>query len=294
MDLADVSNLSKYNKDTKYLLFVIDDFSKHLWVEPVSDKTHQSILKALKSVFDKTKRRPKRIRSDKGGEFKNRWVKEYFKKMGVNYFTTKNETKANFAERVIRTIKVLMYRYFSQNETYEYYNLLQKFVDNYNNSPHRTLSGLSPNDINKDNEAKIWKTMFIDSLRNSKYSQNRKPKLHLYNIGDYVRISHLKYTFQRDYQQKWTEEVFKIKKKIRRQGVPLYELTDYDNDDIEGVFYENELQKIVKNVDDTFKIEKVISKRRRNKVNEVLVKWRGYPTKFNSWIKETELRAIQK
>lgn len=112
IDLADVSNLASYNNDYRFLLVVLDIFSRHLWVQPIQNKNHESVINAFKKIFKATKRRPKLIRSDKGTEFKNKWVKQYLKKQGIHAYTTKNETKANYAERVIRTLKGLMYRYF--------------------------------------------------------------------------------------------------------------------------------------------------------------------------------------
>ena len=75
VDLADVSNLTQHNKDIHFLLVVIDVFSKHLWVEPLPNKTHDSVLKGFQNIFDKTPRRPTLLRTDKGKEFTNRWVK---------------------------------------------------------------------------------------------------------------------------------------------------------------------------------------------------------------------------
>ena len=289
MDLADVNNLSKYNDNIKYLLIIIDVFSKVLWVEPLKDKSHESVINALKNVFNRTERRPQKIRTDSGAEFKNRWVKSFMKKHGIQAYTTKNETKANFAERVIRTLKVLMYRYFSQKQTYKYMDILQDLVHNYNRSPHSTLRGKSPNEISKSNEPLLWKEMYMDSISQSNTTKPQKYKL---SIGDMVRISYLKYNFQRDYQHKWTEEVFKIKNRIRRANIPLYTLTDFDGSPIEGTFYEGELQKVNKDENSEWKIEKILKRRKRNKQNELYVKFRGWPNKFNAWVKEGDTSRL--
>lgn len=290
MDLADVTNITDHNNGIKFLLILIDVFSKHLWVEPLKDKKHDTIIAALKAVFNKTNRRPIMLRSDRGSEFVNRWVSRFLKLENIKHYTTRNETKANFAERVIRTLKAKMYRYFTHYETYTYDNILQDLVSNYNHSPHSTLNGLSPNDINKENEAQIWKNMYVDSLKPSK--QGLKSKRYRFTTGDKVRISYLKYPFQRDYQHKYSEEVFKINKRFKREGIPLYTLVDYDNDPIDGTFYENELQKVNKNMNDAWKIEKVLKRRIRNRKTELFVKWRGWPKKFNSWIPETNAHPI--
>ena len=285
IDLADVSNLASHNDDMKFLLIVIDVFSKHLWAEPIPNKHHDSVIKAFKKIFKETKRKPKQIRSDKGTEFKNRWVIAYLKKLGINPYTTKNETKANFAERVIRTLKGMMYRYFLHYQTYKYLDILPDLVYNYNNRPHKTLGGLTPTSINKMNETKIWKEMYIDKIKLPK-----KPKrAYKLKIGDKVRISHLQYVFQRDYHQKWTQEVFLITNRLRKDGKNLYSLKDFMDEEIDGYFYEEELQKVTKNLDSVYRIEKVLKKRTRKGQKELLVKWLGWPKKFNSWINEKDL-----
>jgi len=74
-DLADVSNISKQNDGVKFLLIVIDVFSRFLYVEPVKKKTGKEVLKAFQDVTTRSKI-PKRMRSDKGSEFNNKWMKK--------------------------------------------------------------------------------------------------------------------------------------------------------------------------------------------------------------------------
>ena len=89
--------------------------------------------------FPKVKNQ-KWLRADHGGKFNNRWLKQYLKSEDVGIFYTFNETKAVYAERVIRTLKTVMPRYFTHYQTYKYDDKLQDFVNNYNNHPHRSLS----------------------------------------------------------------------------------------------------------------------------------------------------------
>ncbi len=59
------------------------------------------------------------------------------------------------------------------------------------------------------------------------------------------------------------------------------------------VFYEKELQKIIVNQDKTFKIEKILDRKKRGKQMFCLVKWRGWPPKFSSWLPERDILDIQ-
>ena len=177
--------------------------------------------------------------------------------------------------------------------------ILQDLVYNYNHRPHRSLGGKNPpNDANASNEATLWKHMYADTLkpkpqRMRKHSQSKKPyKKYKFKIGDYVRLTHIKHPFQRDHQGKWTEELFIIKQRFYRAGIPTYKVTDYAKDDIEGRFYQNELQKVNKNRDDLWRIDKVLKKRKQRGKEEVYISFVGWPKIYNMWIATDEIQDI--
>ena len=278
-DLADVTNIAAHNDNYKYWLVVIDVFSRMVWVVPVQSKHHTHMVQAFQTLFQQTARRPKNLRTDKGTEFTNKAVKRLMTDMHIRAYTTKNETKANYAERAIKTLKGLLYRYFLYKQTYTYTDALDSLVSNYNQRPHRSLQGLAPIQVTKQNEARVWKALYVDTS-----SPKTRNKRFAFRVNDQVRISHLKYTFQRDYHQKWTEEVFRVKTRLRRGGVNFYTIKDYSGEPIDGYFYEVELQKVTKDADSVFRIEKVLRRRIRQGRQEYLVKWMGWPAKFNSWV----------
>ena len=287
IDLADMTNIAKHNDNYKFLLVVIDVFSKHLWVQPIQSKSHENVINAFIKIFQETKRQPRTIRSDNGTEFKNRWYRQFMMDKGILAYTTKNEMKANFAERVIRTLKGMLYRYFLHRQTYRYIDVLQDIVHSYNYRPHSSLFGNSPSQITKQLEAKIWKKMYIDKMKLHK----KKKKIFKYNIGQHVRISHVKYAFQRDYHIKWTQEVFIVTHRCKKQNIHLYRVKDLLNEHIDGHFYEEELQGVTKDIESVYKIEKVLKRRKVQGSKQVFVKWLGWPKKFNSWVKESDITA---
>lgn len=292
VDLADVSNLAKYNDGIRYLLVAIDVFSRYLWVEPLKNKFHQTIIDALRKIF-KTGRKPKELRTDKGSEWKNKWVASFLTKQNIHHYVTYNVTHANYSERVIRTLKVLMFRYFTHKKTYHYLDVLKDIARNYNHRPHRSLHGRSPTEINKSNEAIVWQQLYMGTMKPKRQLSKLKLKVvkpFKFRKGDFVGISSNRHNFQRDYQQKWTEEIFRINARYLRQGIPVYKLVDYDNETIQGTFYQSELQRVSKR--DVFKVDKILKRRKRKGVSEVFVSWLGYPKKFNTWVKETDLQAL--
>ena len=107
-DLADMQHLAKQN-NKKYLLCVIDVFSKFSWVIPIQNKMGKTLIKAFQSIVQKSKRKPLSLQTDKGTEFKNKLFQQYLKKNQIHFFTTENpETKASIVERFQRTLKTGM------------------------------------------------------------------------------------------------------------------------------------------------------------------------------------------
>ena len=72
-DLVDMQKLSKWNKDYKYLLMVLDLFSKYGWIVPFKTKIGLEVSKSFGTIFEKAKAKPKKLWVDKGKEYyKNR------------------------------------------------------------------------------------------------------------------------------------------------------------------------------------------------------------------------------
>ena len=99
-----------------------------------------------------------------------------------------------------------------------------------------------------------------------------------------MRITYLTNLFTREYDEKWTGEIFKVVKRFRRDGLVLYKLKDFLGEDIKGSFYQAELQKVSIKDDKVWKVEKVLKKRKRRGKVEYLVRWKHWPKKFDSWV----------
>ena len=109
-----------------------------------------------------------------------------------------------------------------------------------------------------------------------------------FSVGDTVHISMATRPFRKGCLSSWTTEPFTISDRIPRNP-PVYKLKDYGGEELEGTFYEQELQRVVKS-DDLYQVEKVLRKRKKGGKTEYFVKWLGYPDKFNSWV--TSLRRL--
>ena len=206
---------------------------------------------------------PEKIQKDAGEEFINKKFKKYLDEKNISMYISmvNSELKASVIERFNRTFKVKMWRNFTLEGKYIYYNVIDSLINAYNNSYHRTIK-MKPSSVTKDKEQEIYDLVFTNTKTPAK-----KFKL---KINDKVRISKYKTVLNKGYTPNWSEEIFFISDLIPRSPP------------VEGVFYETELQKIVKE-DDVFKVEEILKRRIRNRKEEILVKWLGYPEKFNSW-----------
>src|SRR5215204_1742794 len=115
MDLVDMSSLSRYNDQYRFLLTGIDVLSKYAFAKPLKDKRGQTVTKALDDIIKETARKPATLQSDKGTEFLNSTFQTYLQKNGIMFFTTQNEDiKCCIVERFHRTLKNKMWRYFTE------------------------------------------------------------------------------------------------------------------------------------------------------------------------------------
>lgn len=285
MDLMDMTKYKQDNEDTSFVLVVIDVFSKFLWLRGLQNKQGSNVANALQNIL-KDGRQPVRIRSDKGQEFNAKVVRKLLNDKGIHHFVSQNETKANIAERVIKTIKSKIVRYFTHTQRYKYIHHLQDFAHSYNATEHSTI-GVAPNQVTTEKETSIWWKIYWPSKIKVKSQNSRRP--YTFIIGNLVRISHLRNVFSREYDERWTGELFKISGRRMRGGIPVYTLNDFQDDPIKGSFYQSELQKVDKKETDGWKIEKVLKKRGRGEKKQLYVKWLHYPTKFNSWVEERDL-----
>ena len=180
VDLADMQLLSKFNKGFRFLLCVIDIFSKYAWVIPLKDKKGVSIVNAFQIVLKESNRKPNKIWVDKGSEFYNISFKKWLKDNNIKMYSTNNEGKSVIDERFIRTLKNKIYKYMTSISKNVYINKLVDIVRKYNHTYPKSIK-MKPVDV-KDNT-------YIDF---KKEVNDKNPK---FKVGDHVRISKYKNIF---------------------------------------------------------------------------------------------------
>ena len=149
VDLADMQLLSKFNKGLRFLLCVIDIFSKYAWVIPLKDKKGIRIVNAFQIIFKKFNRKPNKIWVDKGSEFYNNSFKKWLRVNNIEMYSTNNEGKTVIAERFIRTLKNKIYKYMTSISKNVYIDKLDDILKKHNNTYHTSIK-MKPVDV-KDN-----------------------------------------------------------------------------------------------------------------------------------------------
>lgn len=280
-DLVDMQSLASSNDGNRYIMTCIDVFSRKAYAEPMLNKSAQQIILAFENILKRTNLKyPMKLQTDKGSEFKNKLFQDFLKEKEIHFFTSENEdTKAAIVERWNRTLKTKMWKFFTFVGSHRYLDALQLMVDAYNDSVHRTL-GMKPNEVTSKNQEEVWKILY--GIKN-KNKRKRQIPFH-FDVGDKVRISKAKVVFRKGYKASWTDEVYFIKERLRRQSQPIYRLRDFGGEPLLGTFYEKELQKIIKSEQDSYAVDEILKTRGKGAKKEYLVHWRGYDSKYDSWV----------
>ena len=279
-DLADMQGIARQTGGMRYLLTVIDVFSKFAWAVPVHSKDSIAISGAFRKVLNDAKpRHPRRLQTDKGKEFFNSEFQALIKRHGIQHFATESEQKTAVVERFNRTIKTRIWTYLSDRGTVRWINVIQDLVDAYNHSRHRSI-GMAPANVHKKDEDRLWVRLFGDG------DTHLKPPI---PQGAMVRASRHKTIFDKGYMPNWTKEHFTVSQAVpTRKGTKrrVYKLVDYNDENVKGTWYPEEIQEIS---DNQYRIEQILRKRTLpDGTKELFVRWEGWPDKYNSWIKETD------
>ena len=281
-DLVDMSEYSTENDNVQYLLTCIDVFSKYAWVICLKNKSGPSVTSAFKEILEQG-RIPQKLQTDSGKEFYNKVFQKLMTQYKIHHFSTSNETKASVVERFNRTFKTRMWRYLTAVNSRRYIEVVQDMVAAYNSAYHRSIK-MAPSSVCKDNEKTVFNTLY-----------KLKPHgtvLFKFQMGDTVRISKHRGVFRKGYEQTFTDEFFTISKRIGRTP-PVYILKDNSGEPVTGTFYEAELQSVIVDKNKVFKIEKVLARKKTGRKKLVLVKWLGWPQKFNSWLSEKDIVDVR-
>ena len=239
-DLVIMRNYSDENKGYSYIITVIDTFSKFSWALELKKKDGISVSEAfekiIKLAISQNHQAPKLLHADKGLEFENKHFKKVLQEYGIKMYHTQNEEKSSIIERFNRTLNSKMRLQFEVTNSKKWIKILQSLIYEYNfKDIHRSI-GMRPCEVNKSNEDDVFHKLF--------YTKNKpKPKIK-FSVGDRVRITASKKTFDNKFINNWTKEIFIVNEILNTNPI-TYKIIDLNNGEIIGSFYNQELQKSV-------------------------------------------------
>ena len=244
MDLMDMTFMECYNSRVKYLLIVIDVFSRFVWVKKLRNKNSNHVKNKFEEIINEENVLPNVIHSDKGGEFSEIKKKSKNGSFGkiIKYHSNENyEMKSVMVERFIRTLRMMisnvLYGLYGKTEG-RYTNILNKIIEKYNETPHKGIGGNKPIDI-YNGDVKISRV--FKYKRYFEFYPFYKKGMIL--KGQRVRVAQLKSRFQKESTFKWSKEIFVIER-VRLTDPVTYVIRDMNNEILSGVFYREELLKI--------------------------------------------------
>jgi hypothetical protein len=273
-DLIDMTPYVRDNNNYKYILIVIDCFTKMVYAESMKTKRGSETAEAMRKILVRAGK-PRLVQSDLGTEFYSPEFRKLMNEFKIGHYSTYSVIKASMAERVIRTIKGRLFKEFSFLGSYRWTDILQRVINSYNNTRHRTI-GMKPNEVNKNNEQYLLRTVYATK------TPKRQRFAKKFEEGQHVRISRYRHVFAKSYHPGWTTEIFKIRK-VQQTKPDSYLLEDMTGKPIEGAFYAQELQRTT--LVNDYLIEKVLRKRG----DELYVKWLGFGDEHNSWISKNDV-----
>ena len=281
MDMLEMIPYAKVNKGYKYILVCKDVSSRFARALPCKTKSGEEVASVMLKMLKSTQ--PKHIQTDRGKEFYNSHVRtKVLEKYGIHLYSVNSQFKAAIVERLNRTLREKLNRYFTYTGRKIWYSVLPQIVTTYNQSKHRGIYGMRPIDVTSETESHLW------SLKNVKSMSKNEKALKLL---DYVRISLIsmaRLQFNRNFDQNWSDEVFRIVGIDTKASPTMYIIEDENGNVVDGKFYKAELQ-CIGDKPEVYRIEKIIRTKGKGVYKQYLVKWHGYSNEYNSWIRANQL-----
>ena len=295
-DLADLTpSIAKHNKGHRYILVLMDLFSRQVRLVPLKNKTGKNLAQAIDKYLENSPYTYTHFFADEGPEYLNRSTNKIYDKYNIIRYNIFNRKFKNaLVERYIRSMKTFLFKHFTHNNTFKFLDILPKYQKIYNSTPHKGLGYATPDHVHNLTDLEKIKTQELVQLKQKmknygNISRNEIKRMHstqaAFKVGSHVRIllNDSERVFGKSYEKIFSDEIFTIRK-VEKTTPISYWLSDLKNRPIQGIVYHKELSPV--KLPDKYYVEKVISSRinRQTGKRQYLVKWMGYPKDFNSWV----------
>lgn len=267
VDLADMISTkdAKENEGHRYILCVVDVFTRYAWCYPLKGKTAAEAWRAIEPLCTDAATRPGFIWADKGGEFYGKGFAGNLKRLGIGIYSTYSPYKVSIAERFIQTLKKTIWLNNFTGGHHKWLEFLKDMVNAYNHRKHSTIK-MSPADAMKpENHEKVVGA--------------RKPvpaSKATFAVGDWVRKSRILGVFEKAHYSTFSAAVFQITR-ISSLSPPMYHLKDFFGKEVKGAFYAEQLRKAKNPFYMPYSVE---GYRGEGDDQEVFVRYFGYPPRW--------------
>ena len=181
---------------------------------------------------------------DRGTEFYNKNLHAVLEALDIHMYSTFTDKKASIVERVQRTIRGRIFKLFTAQNNHKWIDALPKLIDSYNKSKHSSIK-MKPADVKPEHTQILLNRLY----GNKKYKETVKREKYrnkLLKVGDFVRVVKDKKFYPKESDQRWTNELYKIRI-VERKNFPITYLLSKDNgESLPRSFYREELKKVVK------------------------------------------------
>ena len=203
IDLVDMTKFEKKNSGYRWIITIIDTFSKKAWAFKMKRKSAKSIITVMTPFLRENT--PQKMEFDQGTEFYNSSFLNLLKKHKIKYYSVYSDRKCAIVERFNRTLKTRMYRSFTARGSHKWIDVLQELVHGYNKTKHGSTK-FAPDDVNPKNEQIVMRNLYPKVKKELKHMKKH------FKLDDTVRITKRKSTFQKGYEQSYSYEVFTVNK----------------------------------------------------------------------------------
>jgi hypothetical protein len=226
IDLLDYSKYKKSNKNYSWILIAVDVFSRKAYAQPCQKKTPSDILNA----FLEMKVKPKIVTHDDGKEYKGVF-NQYLEKEGIinRVINSKFHHTLGIVDRFSRTLKNIIEKDFTYNNSVNWINNLQKIINVYNSSPNSGNLNIKPNDSRQEeNKAKLSNANFYKAVHNNEILEKRTTL----QVGDKVRIKIKKTLLSKGYTNNYSKTIYHIIEVLPKNEFMLNNHKNYNYSDL--------------------------------------------------------------
>lgn len=296
-DTMHMTDIKKENDGFSHVLVCVDMFSRKAFAQAVKNVKCATMIDRFKIILKNN--HYNLLYTDQGTEFTCTDLKKYLDSIDTSIYYAVSYVKVSIVERFIRTLRLKIERYFTTQHTRRYVDVLQDIIKSYNSTYHRTI-GRSPASVNDENRDEVFQYQYLSFHKPKRRlisTSGEKKRKFKFKVGAFVRYADTKRrAFAKESKsERWSEEVFKVKRRFKRDDVPIYKLEDLTGGEVAGTFYTDELfpakydPTAFYNIDPKYPIKKIGT----GKNAKYRVRFQGWSKAFVTDVDPRKIKKIQ-